>query len=240
MNKLPWFVFRYVVFFCFFFLRIVFVYAVSVFSIASQRVICLLQMPFDHVLIFVKKTSCLSVCLSKLKVNSFHTFNWINHNEMWLPAHHGMNRQIFAFVSNVSSKMLSPHSQHTHTHTFQTLKFLFNIDLLLFHLCEFYMSILNNSLSIACRPGIFFVNHTHFSVFLSFNCLSLSVSIDFYLIWCGFLLGMLCTLRVFIFFLFKVCSNFLFFFFTWIYFNCMEFWYATAKLEWIPSNLKLS
>lgn len=97
----------------FFFLRIVFVYAVSVFSIASQRVICLLQMPFDHVLIFVKKT-IVFVCLSKLKVNSFHTFNWINHNEMWLPAHHGMNRQIFAFVSNVSSKMLSPHSQHTH------------------------------------------------------------------------------------------------------------------------------
>lgn len=61
-----------------------------------------------------RKKTIVFVCLSKLKVNSFHTFNWINHNEMWLPAHHGMNRQIFAFVSNVSSKMLSPHSQHTH------------------------------------------------------------------------------------------------------------------------------
>lgn len=36
---------------------------------------------------------------------------------------------------------------------------------------------------------------------------------DFNMVRCGFLLGMLCTLRVFIFFLFKVCSNFLFFFY---------------------------
>lgn len=112
--KLPWFVFRYVVLFCF---------------LPPNR-ICLCSRVFFHrksaghlltsnaiwSCAHFRKKTIVFVCLSKLKVNSFHTFNWINYNEMWLPAHHDMNRQIFAFVSNVSSKMLSPHLQYTHTH----------------------------------------------------------------------------------------------------------------------------
>lgn len=110
--------------------------------------------------------------------------------------------------------MLSPHT-HTRAHTqFMNLVVSIFYRLLLFHLCEFNVSILDYLLSIGLSPDCGFLCK---SLALSLS-ICVSVCVDLY--WCRLFACIWTCLHDVVFF--SVFSNFLFFV-TWIHFNC-EVW----------------